>query len=191
MRAGDLPDVPPGKFNPQISQIYTEGFTAVSNHQMSQLLTPLDFGLSRAGPRAASINQRASRCARRAYLPQLPLATHHQLQESVQICEICGSLKSPILCTLSKKPNRWSASKQPSTINSCPPKLAERRRDQPSADLVNYASVVTALKSRSSFLAKARNSSSCPIKTARRTAESSASPIPGTESGMMSTSFSK
>jgi hypothetical protein len=53
----------------------------------------------------------------------------------------------------------------------------------------HQASVVTALKFRSSFLAKARNSSSCPIKTARKTAESSASPIPGTESGMMSTSF--
>jgi hypothetical protein len=180
MRAGDLPDVPPGKFqSTDFIDLHRGVYSRLESPDVSAPDT-LRLRSVQGGSRAASINQRASGCARRAYLPQLPLATHHQLQESVQICEICGSLKSPILCTLSKKPNRWSASKQPSTINH-----------QPSADLVNYASVVTALKSRSSFLAKARNSSSCPIKTARRTAESSASPIPGTESGMMSTSFKR
>jgi hypothetical protein len=51
------------------------------------------------------------------------------------------------------------------------------------------ASVVTVSKSSSPFFAKVRNSSSCPINTARRTTESSASPFPGTESGMISTSF--
>ena len=74
----------------------------------------------------------------------------------------------------------------------CPPKLAKRRRDHLADEHHrSQASVVTKLKSRSSFLANARNSSSCPINTARRTAESSASPMPGTESGMISTSFSR
>jgi hypothetical protein len=75
-------------FNPQISQIYTEGFTAVSNHQMSQLLTPLDFGLSRAGPELRpSINGRH-------VVPGEPIFRNCRWRRIISFKNLCKSVKS-------------------------------------------------------------------------------------------------